>query len=98
MNTRILITSNDHPHYDRTGEIVQKEPDGRWRVRIPHKDGTIVTFVSEQEFKPTKVQPEPAGTLSKSGEYQADGLGCVEKVSSVERDWDQPRAQNPYGY
>lgn len=98
MNTRILITSNTHPHYDRTGDIVQKEPDGRWRVRIPHKDGSIITLVRDKDFKEVKQQPDDAGTPSESGEYQADGLGCVEKVSGVERDWLDPAAHNPRGY
>ena len=99
MNTRILITSNKHRHYNRTGDIFQKEPDGRWRVRIPDGEGgAIITLVREQEFKPIKNQPEPPGTPSEGGEYQGDGLGCVEKVSSVERDWDNPAAHNPRGY
>jgi len=88
---KVLITSNKHRHYDRVGTIVQKEPDNRWRVRIPNEDGTIVTLVREGEFKEVKQEPDPPGTLSPSGDYQADGLGCVEKVSSVERDWDGPR-------
>lgn len=94
---RIVITSNTHPHYDRVGEIVQKEPDGRWRVRIPSKEGSIVTLVRDKDFKEIKRQDD-AGTLSKSGTYQADGFGCVEKVSSVERDWLDPAANNPQGY
>ena len=95
---RIVITSNKHPHYDRVGEVVQKEPDGRWRVRIPSKEGTIVTLVRDKDFKEIKRQADKAGTPSESGEYQADGLGCVERVSSVERDWDNPAAHNPRGY
>lgn len=88
MNTRILITSNTHPHYNRTGDIIQKEPDGRWRVRIPNEEGTIITLVRDQDFKEVKRQDtRPFG----EGRYQSDGLGCVERVSSVERDWDQPR-------
>ena len=88
---RIVITSNKHPHYDRVGEVVQKEPDGRWRVRIPSKEGSIVTLVREKDFKEIKRQADQAGTLSADGRYQADGHGCVERVSSVERDWDGPR-------
>jgi hypothetical protein len=52
---KILITSNDHPHYDRVGEIVGKH-NGKWEVRIPHRDGSLVTFVNEGDFKPTKEQ------------------------------------------
>lgn len=55
---KILITSNTHPHYDRTGEIVKKEEDGRWRVRIPNAGGTIETLVREKDFKPTSRQEE----------------------------------------
>jgi hypothetical protein len=91
MNMKILITSNKHRHYDRVGEIVQKEPDGRWRVRIPNAEGSIITLVRDQEFKEVKQEPDPPGTPSPDGRYQADGLGCVERVSSVERDWDGPR-------
>jgi hypothetical protein len=50
---KILITSNDHPHYDRVGEIVGKYKE-KWEVRIPNKDGGLVTFVNEGDFKPTK--------------------------------------------
>lgn len=88
---RIVITNNKHPHYDRVGEVIQKEPDGRWRVRIPSKGGSIVTLVREKDFKEIKRQADQAGTLSADGRYQADGQGCVERVSSVERDWDGPR-------
>lgn len=101
---KILITANDHFHYDRTGDITAQQNDGRYVVRIPGKLGSIYTVVAEGEFKPVKQQDDkkskvdPAGTLSKSGKRQADGLGCVERVSSVERDWDDPAAHNPRGY
>lgn len=95
---KVIIVSNTHPHYDRTGEIVRKEDDGRWRVRIPNEGGTLETLVRDKDFREIKRQDDTAGTRSPSGRYQADGLGCVEKVSGVERDWDQPRASNPYGY
>lgn len=88
---RIVITNNKHRHYDRVGEIVQKEPDDRWRVRIPDKHGSIITLVRDKDFKEIKRQSDVAGTLSEDGRYQADGYGCVERVSSVERDWDGPR-------
>ena len=88
---RIVITSNTHPYYDRVGEVIQKEPDDRWRVRIPDKHGSIVTLVRDKDFKEIKRQSDAAGTPSEDGRYQADGLGCVERVSGVERDWDGPR-------
>ena len=88
---RIVITNNKHRHYDRVGEVIQKEPDGRWRVRISGREGSIVTLVRDKEFKEIKRQADKAGTLSADERYQADGLGCVERVSSVERDWDGPR-------
>lgn len=126
---KILITSNDHPHYDKTGEIVGRLGE-KWEVRIPNKGGSLVTFVNEGDFKLTKDQsvteaveaakngdPEPLARLIsevngegneqkakaaaeriRRSDYQPDGLGCVEKVSGVERDWDQPRPDNPYGY
>lgn len=128
---KILITSNDHPHYDKVGEIVGRYKD-KWEVRIPSRNGGLVTFVNEGDFKMTKDQDlEKAVKAAKEGDsgpladlmskrtakqneakakeatkrirsqrsdYQSDGLGCVEKVSSVERDWDQPRPDNPYGY
>ena len=53
---RILITSNTHRHYDKTGEIIAKNEDGTYIVRIPHKDGGIQTTVREGEYKETKVQ------------------------------------------
>ncbi len=95
---RIVITNNKHPHYDRVGEVVQKEPDDRWRVRIPSKEGSIVTLVRDKDFKEIKRQVDAAGTPSEDGRYQADGLGCVERVSGVERDWDNPSAHRPLGY
>lgn len=49
----VLITSLDHPHYDRVGEIVAKF-EGKWEVKIPNKDGSITTFVNEGDFKPIK--------------------------------------------
>jgi hypothetical protein len=55
---KILITSNTHPHYDRTGVIVKKEEDGRWRVRIPNEKGGIETLVREKDFKPTSRQDD----------------------------------------
>lgn len=98
---KILITSNEHQHYDRVGEIVGRFGE-RWKVRIPDRSGSVVTFVSEGEFKPTRDEAlenvDPAGTLSEDGRYQADGLGCVERISSVERDWLDPSAHNPRGY
>ena len=54
----ILITSLDHPHYDRVGEIVGKLQD-KWEVKIPNKDGSLTTFVNEGDFKPTKDQSCP---------------------------------------
>ena len=42
--------------------------------------------------------PEYQARMSGSGRYQADGLGCVERVSGVERDWDDPAAHRPRGY
>ena len=54
----ILITSIDHPHYDRVGEIVSKF-ENKWEVKIPHKGGSITTFVNEGDFKPTKDQNQP---------------------------------------
>lgn len=95
---RIVITSNTHPHYDQVGEVIQKEPDGRWRVRIPSKEGSIVTLVRDKDFKEIKRQEDEAGTPSQDGRYQADGLGCVERVSGAERDWLDPAAHNPRGY
>jgi hypothetical protein len=52
---RVLITSNGHKHYDRTGEIVGKLGD-RWKVRIPDRNGSIFTYVIEGEYKPTSIQ------------------------------------------
>lgn len=99
---RILITKNDHLHYDKVGEITGLTEGRRYTVRIPHKSGSIQTTVVEGEFKEIKqqdepkVKPAPAGTLSADGRYQADGLGYVERVSSVERDWDDPAAHRGY--
>lgn len=55
---RVLITSTTHPHYNRTGEIVSKEDDGRWRVHIPNKDGSIVTLVRDKDIKEIKRQEQ----------------------------------------
>lgn len=55
---RILITSTTHPHYNRTGEIVDKAEDGRWLVVIPNKDGTLATLVRDKDFKEVKRQEE----------------------------------------
>lgn len=57
---KILITSNTHPHYNRTGEIVKKEEDGRWRVHIPNDRGSIVTLVRDKDFKEIKLQDDAA--------------------------------------
>lgn len=57
IGLRILITSNDHKHYDRTGVIVARVPGGNHhQVRIPNERGTIVTYVKEGQWKPTKRQ------------------------------------------
>lgn len=56
IGLKLLITSNDHQHYDRTGVIVAATKDGRHQVRIPNERGAIVTYVKEGEWKPTKRQ------------------------------------------
>lgn len=97
---RALIVNNKHQHYDRIGELIERRDGERWIMRIPHRDSTLQTTVSDQDIKIIKrqttkgieFQPDPPGTLSRSGKYQADGLGCVERVSSVERDWLDPAA------
>ena len=95
---KVIVTNSKHDQYNRVGELVKKGWAGLWVVRIPDPDGEIEVHLGEQDFREIKRQPDPPGTLSRSGRYQSDGLGCVERVSSVERDWDNPRAQNPYGY
>ena len=52
---KILITSNGHQHYGKTGEIVSRD-DTSYIVRIPHRRGTIQTRVREQQFKELKRQ------------------------------------------
>ena len=47
---KILITSNGHQHYGRTGVIVRRDSDA-YVVRIPDKRGTIQTLVREKQFK-----------------------------------------------
>lgn len=47
---KILITSNGHTHYGRTGEIVSRAADA-YVVRIPDRRGTIQTLVREKQFK-----------------------------------------------
>ena len=56
IGLRILITSNSHQHYDRTGVIVARVPGGDHQVRIPNERGAIVTYVKEGQWKPTKRQ------------------------------------------
>ena len=68
----ILITSNDHPHYDRVGEIVGRYK-GKWEVRIPNKDGGLVTFVNEGDFKPTKDQSLEEKAEAASKRIRGDG-------------------------
>ena len=53
---KVLITSTTHPHYNRTGEIVGKEDDGRWRVHISDSKGTLVTLVRDKDIKEIKRQ------------------------------------------
>ena len=53
---KVLITSNSHRHYDRVGQIVGKEDDGRYKVRIPNAQASIFTLVQEGQFKPIKQQ------------------------------------------
>lgn len=52
---RILITSNSHPYYNRVGEIVGRT-EKRYSVRIPGRRGTILTLVSEGQFKLVSIQ------------------------------------------
>jgi hypothetical protein len=51
---RILITKNDHPNYDKTGEIVSTTKAGDHQfVVILDKTGEA-TQVREGEFKPIR--------------------------------------------
>jgi len=56
---KILITSNKHIHYNRTGEIVGRNGD-RFIVLVPSSKGTIQTSVKETEFKEIKRQERAA--------------------------------------
>lgn len=53
---KALIVSTTHPHYNKVGEIVKKEEDGRWRMHIPNKDGSLVTLVRDKDIKEVKRQ------------------------------------------
>lgn len=51
---RILITKNDHPNYDKTGEIISTTQDSdRQFVVILDRTGET-TQVKEGEFKPIR--------------------------------------------
>lgn len=56
---KILITSNKHIYYNRTGEIVGRNGD-RFIVLVPSSKGTIQTSVKETEFKEIKRQERAA--------------------------------------
>lgn len=52
---KILIVSNKHVHYGRVGEIVGRTGQ-TYSVRIPHRTGSILTLVRDNQFKPIKRQ------------------------------------------
>lgn len=55
---KVLITANQHRHYNRTGELVSRVVmlQGReyWRIRF--EDGSI-TVVTDGQFREVKRQP-----------------------------------------
>ena len=75
------------PHRD--GSIQTSVKEGQFKIVKRQTTKGIEFDGGPPEHGRYKV--DPPGTLSESGRYQADGLGCVEKVSGVERDWDGPR-------
>lgn len=49
---KVLITNNRHSYYDRVGDIVSRQDSG-WMVMIKEKEDVVLTYVDEQDFKPT---------------------------------------------
>ena len=54
---RVLITKSG-PHHGKVGEIVGTLPSGEVRVRIPNRNGSVLTVCRDQDYKPTKIQPD----------------------------------------
>lgn len=91
---RVLITSNGHKHYDKTGEITGKV-GGKWEVRIPNRTGSITTYVEDGEYKPVKIQESAA---SGSTVRVPDGAGCSERLPRWMVENEPPYSDNMYGY